>query len=95
MSKLFLKPIFRVCSILSVTFLSRINLDDRVLVSCVDLLKTKFTIALGELRVDYRSLLQEMNIFLFQQEFSSVESTEAFTKSIDPTNSFSCRQNVQ
>ena len=90
MSKFFLKPIFRVCSFLGVSFLCRIILDNRVLqVSSVDLLKTKFTISLSELRVDHRFLLQEMNIFLFQHEFSSVVSTEAFTESTDPANCFS------
>ena len=52
--------------------------------SCVDLLKTKFIISLSVLRVDYRFLLLEINIFLFQLEFSSVEPTEAFTTSSDP-----------
>ena len=60
--------------------------------SCVDLLKTKFTISLSELRVDHCFLLLEMNIFLFQLEFSSVESTEAFTESTDQANCFACRQ---
>ena len=46
--------------LLSVSFLCRINLDNRVLlVSCVDLLKTKFTISLSELRVDHRFLLRD------------------------------------
>ena len=56
------------------------------------MLKTKFTISLCELRVDNRFLLLEMNIFLFQLEFSSVKSTEAFTESSDSANSFSFRQ---
>ena len=44
--------------ILGVSFLCRINLDNHVfLVSFVDLLKTKFTISLRELRVDHRFLL--------------------------------------
>ena len=44
--------------LLGVSFLCRINLDNRVLlVSGVDLLKTKFTISLSELRVDHRFLL--------------------------------------
>ena len=72
------------------SFLSKINLDNRVLlVSCVDLLKTEFTISLSELQVDHPSLYLEMNIFLLQFEFSSVESTEAFTESTDPANCFS------
>ena len=76
-----LKPIFRVCFLLGVSF----NLDNRILlVSRVDLLKTKFIISLRELRVDHCFLLQEKNIFLFRLEFSSIESTEAFTESTDP-----------
>ena len=52
---------------LDVFFSSRIKLYNLVfLVSCVDLLKTNFTISLSELQV-------EMNIFLFQLEFSSTE----------------------
>ena len=47
-----LRPIFRV------SFLCIINLDIRVLlVSCVDLLITKFIISFSELRVDHRFLL--------------------------------------
>ena len=34
----------------------------------------------------------EMNIFLFQLEFSSVEPTEAFNTFSDPANSFLCQQ---
>ena len=84
--KVFFKLIFRVYSFLSVSFLCRINLDNRVLlVSCVDLLKTKFTISFSELRVDHRLFLLEMNIFLFQLDFS-VESTGAFTESTDRAN---------
>ena len=79
MSKFFLKPIFRVCSLLGISFLCRINLDNRVLlVSFVELLKTKFTVSLSELRVDHRLLLLD-EYFLFQLEFSSVEPTKAFT----------------
>ena len=89
MSKFILKPIFRVCSFLSVSFLCRINLDNPILlVSCVDLLKTKFTISLSELRVDHCFLLLGMNIFRFQREFSSVESTEVFTESTDTAKMF-------
>ena len=73
-------------------FLCRINLDNRVLqVSCVDLLKTKFTISLSELPVDYRFLLLD-EYLSFQLEFSSVEFTEAFTTFSDSANSFLCRQ---
>ena len=55
---------------LGVFFLCRINLDNCVLlVSFVDLLKTKFTISLSEFCVDHRFLLLEMNIFLFQRIF--------------------------
>ena len=80
MSKFLLKPLFMICSF-SRRLFCRINRDNRVLlVSCVDLLKMKFTISLNELRVDHRFLLLEMNIFLFQLEFSS---TEAFTESTD------------
>ena len=57
----------------------------------MDMLKTKFTISLSKLRVDYRFHLLEMNIFLFQLEFSSTESMEAFTRSSEPANSFLCR----
>ena len=53
-----------------------------------------FTIYLSELRVNHRFRLLEMNMFLFQLEFSSVEAKEAFTKSTDPANSFSCRQQM-
>ena len=53
MSKFILKSIFRVYSFLGVSFLCRIDL----LASCIDLLKTKFTISLSELRVDHRFLL--------------------------------------
>ena len=81
---------FWVCSFLGVSFLCTINLDNRVLhASSVELLKTKFTISLSELQVDQRFLLVEMNIFLFQLEFSSVESKEIFTKFTDPANRFS------
>ena len=74
----------------------RINLDNHVLlVSGVDLLKTKFTIYLCEFRVDHRFLLLEMNIFLFQPEFSFVESTEAFTKSTDPANASLIGEKIQ
>ena len=65
---------------MGVSFLCRINQDNRVLlVFSVDLLKTKFTISLSKLQVDHRFLLLEMNIFLFQLRFSSVEPREAFT----------------
>ena len=78
---------------LCVSFFCRINLDYFVLlVFCVDLLKTKFIISLCELRVDHRFLLLDMNIFLFQFEFSFVESTKAFTESIDRAKCLSCRQ---
>ena len=81
---------------LSVSFLCRINLDNRVLlVSSVDSLKTKLTISLSVPRIDNRSLFLEMNILLFQLEFSSVGSTEAFTEFIDRAISFFCRQKVQ
>ena len=91
--KFFLKPIFMVCSFLNVSFLCRINLDNRVLlISCVDFLKTKFTISLSEPWVDHSILLLEMNIFQFQLKFSSVESMEAFNKSTDLANSFGCQQ---
>ena len=83
MSKFFLKPIFRVYSFFGVSFLGRINLDNCVLVSCLDLGKTKFTISLSVVRVAHRFLLLEMNIFLFQLKFSSVKSTEAYTESND------------
>ena len=60
-------------------------MDNRVLlVPGEDLLKTKFTISLSELRVDHRF----DEYLLFQPEFSSVESTEAFTESTDPANCF-------
>ena len=86
MSKFYFKPVFRVCSFLDVIFLRRINMNNHVLlVSCVDFLKTKFTFSISELRVDHRFLLLEMNIFLFQLEFSSVESTEALTTFSDPS----------
>ena len=86
-------PVFRVCSFLGASPFCRINLDNHVLlVSYVDLLKTEFTISLSVLRVDHRFPLLEMNIFLFQLEFSSFESTEAFTKSSDTDNCFFCRQ---
>ena len=86
----FWKPIFRVCSFLDVLFLCRINMDNRILlVSFVNLSKTTFTISLSELRVEHGFVLLEMNIFLFQLEFSTVESTKAFTESTDPTNCFS------
>ena len=75
-----------------VSFSCWIILDKRVLlVSCVELLKTKFTTSFRELRVDHRFLLLEMNIFQFQLEFSSVEPTEAFTESTDSANRFSCQ----
>ena len=83
--------------LLCVSFLCRINLDNHVLlVSCIDLLKTKFTISLSELRVDHRFLLLEMNIFFFQREFSSVGSTEAFIESTDrePTLLFSAKSRI-
>ena len=84
MSKFFLMPIFRVILFLCVSFFCRINMDNRVLlVSCIDLLKTKFTISLSDLQIDHRFLSFEMNIILFQLEFSSVEFTEAFTESTD------------
>ena len=90
MSKFFLKPIFGVFSLLGVSFLCRINLDNHVLLfSCVNLLKMKFTISLSELRIDHHFLLLDMNIFLFQLDFSSVYSTEAFTESTDSANYFS------
>ena len=93
MSKFILKPIFRVFFFLLGVFLCRINLDNRILlVSCVDLLKMKFTISQSELRVDHRFLLLEMNIFLFQLEISSAESTEVFTESTDNANCFFFRQ---
>ena len=88
MSEFFWKPVFRACSFLGVSFLCRINLDNRVLVFCIDLLKTKFTISIRELRVDHRFLWLKMNIFLFQLEFSSVESTDALTESTESANSF-------
>ena len=53
--------------------LCRINLDNCVLlVSCVDLLKTKFTISLSELRENHCFLLLD-EYLLFQLKFSSVE----------------------
>ena len=56
--------------LLSVSFFCRINLDNHVLlVSCVDLLKTKFTISLSELWVDH--------CFLLLNEYLSV-STQIF-----------------
>ena len=70
--------------LLGVSFLCRINLDNNILlVSYVDLLKTKFTISLSEpsCRLPFPPL--EMKIFLFQLKFSSVEPTEAFTTSSD------------
>ena len=68
-----------------VIYLKRNEIYDRVLlVSCIDLLKTKFTISLSELRGDHRFLLLQVNIFLFQLKFSSVESMEAFTESTEP-----------
>ena len=89
MQKFFLKPIFRVFSFLGVSFLCRINLDNRaLLVSCGDSLKTKFTISLSELRVNHRFLLLEINIPLFQLKFSSVESMEAFTECTNQANCF-------
>ena len=93
MSKFHLKPVFRVCSFSWRLLLVYNQPGNRVfLVSCVDFLKTKLTIFLSELRVDHRFILLGMNIFLFQLEFSSDESTEAFTESTNPANSFSCRQ---
>ena len=51
----------------------RINLDNRVLlVFCVDLLKTKFSISLSELQVDHRFLLLN-EYLLFRLKFSSVK----------------------
>ena len=71
-------------------------MDHRVvLVSDVDLLKTKFIISFSETSSRPPLPPLEMNIFLFELEFSSVESTEAFTESTDQTNSFSYRQNVE
>ena len=92
MSKFFLKSVFTVCSFLSVSFSYRINLDNCFLVSCVDLLKTKSSISVSKLWVDHCFVRLEMNIFLFQLEFSSFESTEAFTKSSDQAKCFSCWQ---
>ena len=64
MSKLIFKPIFRVYYFLGVSFLSKINLDNRVrLVAWVDLLKTKFTISLSEFRVENRFLLLDKYLF--------------------------------
>ena len=69
--------------LLSVSFLCRINLDNHVLlVFCVDLLKTKFTISLSKLRVEHYFLLLD-EYLLFQLKFSSVKSLEAFTTSYD------------
>ena len=68
----------------------RINLENRVLVSCVNLLKTKFTISLSELRVEHRFLL--LDEYLFQLGISSLEPTEAFTPFSDLANSFLYRQ---
>ena len=71
----------------------KINLDSYILlVSCIDLLKTKFSSSLSEIRINHHFLLLEMNIFLFQLEFFCAESTESFTESADPAKSFSCRQ---
>ena len=57
MSKFILKPIFGFSLLLGVS-LCRINLDNCVLlVSCVELLKMKFTISLSELRVNHCFLL--------------------------------------
>ena len=87
MSKFILKPIFRIYTSFRHLLLLLNNLDNHVLqVSCVDLLKMKFTVSLSELRVDPNFFLLEMNIFLFQLKFSFVESTEAFTKSTDQVN---------
>ena len=58
MPKFFLKHVFSVYSFLGVSFLCKIDMDNRVLlVSCVDFLKMKFTISLCELRVYHRFLL--------------------------------------
>ena len=89
MSKFILKRVFRVYFFLGASLLCRINLDNRILlVSCEDLLKTKFTISSS--RPPFPPL--EMNAFLFQLEFSSVETTGAFTSSSHPSYRFSCRQ---
>ena len=96
MSKFILKPILRGFLFLGVPFFCRINLDNHAfLVSRVDLLKTKFTISLSELPVDYRFLLLEMNICLFQLKFSSVVSTEAFTESTNRNNASLVGKSVQ
>ena len=68
----FLSLVFGFVLFLDVSFLCRINLDNYVLlVFCVDLLKTKFTISLSEFWVDHRFLLLEMNIFCFISNFLS------------------------
>ena len=79
-----------------ISFFCRINLDKRVLlVSCVDLLKIKFTIFLSELQVDHCFLLLEISIILFPLEFSSVESTESFTESTNRANTSLVGKRVQ
>ena len=90
MSNFFLQPILGFILFYGISFFCRINLDNCVLlVFGVDLLKMKFTISLSELWVINHFLLLVMNIFLFQFEFSSVESMEAFTEYIDPNYCFS------
>ena len=96
MSKFLSKCVLGFVLFLDVFFLSRIHLEKHVLlVSCLDLLKTKFTISVSELRVGHRFLLLEMNIFLFQLEFSTVESTEAFTEYTDRANASFVGKGVQ
>ena len=56
MSKFILKPVFGFVFLLGVSFFCSINRYNRVLVSCVDLLKTNFTISLCELWVNHRFL---------------------------------------
>ena len=56
--------------LLSVSFLNRINQDNRIfLVSCVDLLKTKFTISFSELQEDHRFFLLDKYLFFFNSNF--------------------------
>ena len=83
----FWSPFLGFVLFLGVSF-CRINLDNRViLVSCVELLKTKFNISFCEFRVDHCFLHLVMIIFLLHLEFFVVESTEAFTESTDSVNS--------
>ena len=92
MSEFILKPIFRVYSSFRCFLVENQPGQLCFLGSCVDLLKTEFTISLSETSSRPPLPLPEMNIFLFQLKFSSVEPIEAFTTSSDLANSFLCWQ---